>query len=74
MATEMKIWRVCDQKKLELIPDDSFPANHLEKDLELWIENSPDILGEDLLVIARQYQIPGVGILDLLCLDSEGTL
>lgn len=72
MATEMKMWRVSDQKKLELIPDGNFPADHLEKDLETWIENSPDILGEDLLVIARQLKIPGVGILDLLCIDSEG--
>jgi hypothetical protein len=72
MATEMKIWCVSDQKKLELVQDVPFAANHLEKDLESWIENSPDVLGEDLLVIARQHQVPGIGILDLLCLDGDG--
>jgi hypothetical protein len=70
MATEMKIWRVSDQKKLELIQEVPFPANNLEKDLESWIENSPEILGEDLLVVARQLVTP-VGRLDLLCIDSD---
>lgn len=72
MATEMRIWRVSDQKKLELIQDDDFGKNHLEKDLESWIESTPDILGEDLLVVARQLSIPGVGVLDLQCIDGAG--
>ncbi len=58
MATEMKIWRVSDNKKLETISDIEFELNHLEKDLESWIAASPDILGEDLLVVARQYITP----------------
>lgn len=72
MATEMKIWRVSDQKKLEIVQDVPFESNHPEKELESWIESSPDILGEDLLVVARQHIIPGVGRLDLLCIDSLG--
>lgn len=72
MATEMKIWRVFDKKKLELIPDVGFETIHLEQELESWIESSPNILGDDLLVVYRQLSIPGVGILDLLCIDSAG--
>lgn len=72
MATEMKIWRVSDKKKLELIPDVPFQLNYLEQDLESWIAANPEILGEDLLVVARQYHTP-VGVLDLLCVDGDGT-
>ncbi len=71
MATEMKIWRVSDNKKLEAVPDAGFELSHLEEDLESWIAASPDILGEELLVVARQYNTP-VGRLDLLCVDSDG--
>lgn len=72
MATEMKIWRVSDKKKLEIVQDVPFEANHMEQDLESWIEGCPSILGDDLLVVNRQLNIPGVGTLDLLCIDSAG--
>src|SRR5277367_5560262 len=72
MATEMKIWRVSGEKKLELLQDVPFKANHVEDDLESWIESNPEILGEDLLVVARQLEIQDVGRLDLLCIDSNG--
>src|ERR1035437_8327898 len=72
MATEMKIWQVSDKNALELIEDVPFGLHHLEKDLESWLESNPEILGDDLLVVARQYNIPGVGVLDLLCIDFDG--
>jgi RecB family endonuclease NucS len=43
----------------------------LEQNLESWTKASPDVLGEDLLVVARQYITP-VGRLDLLCIDGNG--
>ncbi|RLI73581.1 hypothetical protein DRO97_07210 [Archaeoglobales archaeon] len=46
-----------------------------EKDLEDWIENNPSILGEKLLIIGRQVQIPEVNDrIDLLALDTNGNV
>jgi len=46
----------------------------LEKDLEDWVENDPSILGENLLIIGRQVQIPEVkDTIDLLALDTNGS-
>jgi len=73
MATEIKIWEVVNDC---LKPAEEAPLHqgHLEKDLEGWITDNPDILGEELLVIDRQRNIPGVGRLDLLCMNQEGRL
>lgn len=46
----------------------------MEVDLEDWIENDPSILGENLLIIGRQVQIPEVkDRIDLLALDANGS-
>ena len=45
---------------------------YLEQDLEDWIENDSSILGENLLIIGRQAQIPEVNDrIDLLALDTN---
>jgi len=45
----------------------------LEENLEDWVENDPSILGENLLIIGRQVQIPEVkDKIDLLALDING--
>jgi len=47
----------------------------LEQDLEDWIENDPSILGENLLIIGRQVQIPEVNDrIDLLRITPESIL
>lgn len=73
MATEMKVWQV-SEGKLDPIEDTDFAKNRLEKDLESWIEKSPNILGDDLLIIDRQRIIEGIGRLDLLGIDGTGKL
>lgn len=73
MATEIKIWSVVEGK-LVAVSDGALSTVHIESQLETWICDSPGLLGEDLLVIDRQRTIPGVGRLDLLCLDSTGRL
>jgi RecB family endonuclease NucS len=73
MGTEIKVWQLTDGG-LNEIQDDDLAAAHVEKDLEGWIEKDTSLLGTKLLVIGRQYDIPGVGCLDLLCIDETGTL
>jgi RecB family endonuclease NucS len=54
--------------------EDDLSAAHQEKELEEWIAENPSLLGSNLLVIGRQYDIPNVGRLDLLCIDEAGVL
>lgn len=43
-------------------------------DLEEWVEKSPDILGEELLVIAKEFTLPSGIRLDLLAIDKQANL
>jgi hypothetical protein len=73
MPTEMKVWEI-DGTKIAARDNAVFAESHKEGQLEDWIEQNPEILGESLLVIARQLIVPNVGRLDLLCMDSSGKL
>lgn len=43
-------------------------------DLEEWMENSPEILGEELLIIAKELILPAGSRLDLLAIDKDAAL
>jgi len=43
-------------------------------DIEEWIEKTPDILGEELLIICKQLKLPSGIILDLLAIDKKANL
>jgi hypothetical protein len=43
-------------------------------DIENWIENTPKVLGEELLILTRQYFVPSGKKLDLLALDKKANL
>jgi hypothetical protein len=43
-------------------------------DIEEWIEKSPDILGEELLIIAKELELPSGIRLDLLAIDKKANL
>jgi hypothetical protein len=43
-------------------------------DVQEWIEKSPDILGEELLIIAKELPLPSGIRLDLLAIDKKGNL
>lgn len=73
MSTEIKIWQVLDGH-ISPVEETSFATSHLESELEQWIVESPEILGEDVLIISRQKTIEGVGRLDLLAINESGQL
>src|SRR4029079_13030402 len=73
MGTEIKVWQLKDDE-LQEIQEDDLSASYYEEDLENWIEKDTSLLGSRFLVIARQHDIPGVGCLDLLCIDEDGKL
>jgi len=43
-------------------------------DIQEWIEKTPSILGEELLVIAKEYELPSRIRLDLLAIDKQANL
>jgi hypothetical protein len=73
MATEIKTWQIVNDKLTAV--DSSLPeSNRKEKeDLELWIKDKPEILGDDIAVIGEQVQTKS-GPLDFLGIDNKGNL
>ena len=64
-----------NKKLIKLMPTKFQTLNLKERyDIEEWIENSPDILGEELLIIAKELALPSGIRLDLLALDKEANL
>src|SRR5665213_2907820 len=73
MGTEIRVWQISDNH-IKAVEDIALAFEHLESELENWIVESPDILGDDLLIIARQKDVQGVGRLDLLAIRPNGEL
>ncbi len=65
-----------EDKKLIKVPTTSFTDRNLKErfDIQEWISNTPDILGEELLIIAKELVLPSGKRLDLLAIDKEGSL
>ena len=63
-------------KSLVALKATSFTEQSLKErfDIQEWIEKTPDILGEELLVIGKEVTLPSGKRLDLLCIDKEGRL
>lgn len=67
----MPLYKISDDRK-RLIRFDPYPLE-LEDFLEGWIEQSPEVLGTDVLIIGRQVSTDA-GPIDLLALNGVGDL
>ena len=65
-----------ENKKLLKIPSTKFSSLNLKErfDIQEWIEKSPEILGEELLIISKELILPSGKRLDLLAIDKKGDL
>jgi hypothetical protein len=65
-----------DKKQLIELKLTGFSEQKLRErfDIQEWIEKSPTILGEELLVIGKEVILPSGKRLDLLCIDKEAAL
>jgi Endonuclease NucS len=72
VPTAIRIWEVAGQVVRPIV--EATLAQGQEADLEHWIAARPQIIEDGLLILDRQREIPGVGILDLLGIDQHGTL
>lgn len=73
MGTEIKVWEI-QNDRIVSVEESSLAAEHLEAELECWIAERPEILGEDLLIVSKQKSIDQVGRLDLLAIDRLGQI
>src|SRR3989344_5485715 len=73
MVTEIKLWEI-NEGKLIPLEVNMIDAGRTEvNDLEQWIKNNPEILGEDILIIGEQVMTKR-GPLDFLGIDKSGNL
>lgn len=63
-------------KSLVALQPTGFSAQALKErfDIQEWIEKTPEILGEELLVIGKEVILPSGKRLDLLCIDRRGNV
>lgn len=69
MGTEIRSWQISDGKLRAI--DTALKSEHIEQDLEGWIESNPAIVGSDILIIGRQVPTKS-GPIDLLAVDRSG--
>lgn len=74
MSSKIKLWQIGKGDKPIEVDTEGFDVSNLEERLESWIEVNPSILGEDFLIINRQYTLPNGEKVDLLGIDAEGNL
>lgn len=70
MAVEMGLWRI-DGDEPRRLGSSVLPSEAM---LEDFLERDPSLLGERLLMIGRQVRTPHGKYIDLLGMDSEGSL
>ncbi|MCD6564544.1 MAG: DUF91 domain-containing protein [Bacteroidales bacterium] len=64
-----------NKKLIKLEPTKYSSLNLLERfDIQEWIEKTPEILGESLLVISKELELPSRKRLDLLAIDKDASL
>jgi len=70
MAIQRKVWRLDESGPVEV----SMGAIDLEKRIEDVVEADPSVVDPDVLIIGRQVQTDQSGLIDLLGLDSDGSI
>jgi len=74
MSQRIKLWQIDKDDKPIEVNVKSFAVTNIEDRLESWIEKTPNILGEKLLIIDRQHVLPNGEKVDLLAVDGDGKL
>ncbi len=71
MPQKIRMWEVTSEDKLQELTSDGID---LENRLEDWLVSDISILDPNLMIIGRQVRTDFGGEVDLLCLDSTGSL
>jgi molybdopterin biosynthesis enzyme MoaB len=71
MPEDIRLWEIVDRDNLKELKRTKLD---LEERIENWLEKDHSLIANDLLVIGRQVSTDFGGVIDLLCLDSEGDI
>lgn len=71
MSEVVRVWEVIEGENLMEVKRTKLD---LESRIEDWLEKDIAIISDELLVVGRQVQTTFGGIVDLLCLDSQGDI
>ena len=75
MVTPMYKLDAKDKQLIPLTPKSFSDLGAMERfDIQEWIEKTPSILGQELLVIAKELSLPSGIRLDLLAIDKQANL
>jgi hypothetical protein len=74
MTTKIKAWQIIGGKLHSVNTSMSAEGRTEKNDLEQWIKNYPELLGEDIALIAEQPMLPSGSKPDFLGIDEEGNL
>jgi uncharacterized protein YeaO (DUF488 family) len=69
MPEEVRMWEILGGEDLREVQRTRLD---LESRIEGWLARDISIISDDLLVVGRQVQTVFGGVIDLLCLDSQG--
>ena len=69
MSEEVRMWEILGGETLREVKRTKLD---LENRIEDWLDTDISLVSDDLMVIGRQVQTVFGGIIDLLCLDSQG--
>ena len=73
MANKIKIWQIVENELIPINKAMKEGGRTEVNDLENWIRKTPEILGENLLIIGEQIETKN-GPLDFLAIDKNGNL
>ena len=73
MVNKIKIWQIVENELIPLNKTMKEEGRTEVNDLENWIRKTPEILGEELLIIGEQI-VTKNGPLDFLAIDKNGNL
>jgi len=71
MTSEIKSWQVVDGKLIPILSTLTNCGRKEKQDLEQWIKSSPEILGDDIILIGEQVPT-ATGFIDFLGIDISG--
>ena len=71
MPEDIRLWKIREHDELQEIKTATL---NFEERIENWLEKDISILSDDLFIIGRQVETDFGGIIDLLCLNSEGDI
>lgn len=74
MGTKIKVWEIDNNKLIPISTTMTEEGRKEKEDLEKWIKSHPEILGDDIAIIAEQPTLLSTNKPDFIAVDSDGNI